>query len=343
MTSPKPKKKHASIVEAAKTLDKKIKEEGAFRLKGLSKHALTAMDAATETHEKNRTEEVDETADYKVDETGTMVDAYGVPFLDSGTARRSRATRRRKRTPEQRLVIQKRIQDARALLMLFMSVPDIVRALAPVWKVSQASCYKYVAIARKQNKAMLGRSAEEWKSDSLSFWTRKLQEANTRKQRAMQDYGTAQQIVKEIDGRLNAATKKENASLVLALANMMKEANKRIDNARRVIHATDVQVEMIADRIDRLVGNNSPTRLALTDAEGNSLIQHVREPITQAEREIQLASLLKGLSPAQLAHYGLKPVEQLDASLVSSSESEAPDPDAGAIYPIEIDTDQRDE
>jgi hypothetical protein len=110
------------------------------------------------------------------------------------------------------------------------------------------------------------------------------------------------------------------ASEVLHTSSRMKE------HARKTIQAGEIQAQAVQDRIDRLVGNYAPERIALVTTEGKDVLQSAPEPLSRAGMKTQLYETMK----AALAE--LKPEERLLIESKLLSEKDVP----SMSFPLEV-------
>lgn len=253
--------------------------------------------------------------DYVDPLTGLTVDAFGVPYVTQHRDENKKQNRRR--TAEERQLVNQRIEEARGLLALSFSTGDAKRALATKWNMSPHGVVKYIKIAQKRNQGLLEKNERELKGDSLTFWSRKLQEAAARYQRGQNELRDAYDRLKKVDELLKVYTEKQDAKGILSVQKMMDSCENMIDHAKKLVSAAGREQLEIQDRIDRLVGNNAPDRIALTNVKGEDIAP--REPVTKIESRDRLVILL----------------DQFRTTLPPDEQGKIPDADE-IVKPLEI-------
>ena len=252
--------------------------------------------------------------------TGDELDPNGVPYLD-GNAKKTNV---RKRTTEESLIINQRIEQCRGLLALSMSVDDIRRTVSPAWGIAPKSVNRYLVLARKRQQKILNRKPEELKADSLTYWSRKLQDAEQRKTRGVREMEKAIEFEIKAKEMLNKAG--DDSEQIRLASEVLHTSSRMKEHARKTIQAGEIQAQAVQDRIDRLVGNYAPERIALVTTEGKDVLQSAPEPLSRAGMKTQLYETMK----AALAE--LKPEERLLIESRLLSEKDVP----SMSFPLEV-------
>jgi len=220
-------------------------------------------------------------------ETGLAVDEYGVEMLyPVGTKRKMR-----KRTKEQSRLINHRIEEIRGLMSLSMCQEDIARSCAMAWSISRKSVYKYIVIARKRQNAILDRQPLELKSDSLSFWSTKLRSAVADANRAKKDLAEANEFVKQVKDNMKAS--RGDVHALQQYDNILKKAYRMKTLAQDAISSSESVARQIQTRIDLMVGNNAPERIALVNSKSED-VQPV-ESMTNGDARVEAFDMIKDL------------------------------------------------
>jgi len=167
----------------------------------------------------------------------------------------------KRRSPEDKAIINQRIEQCRALLRLSMSRGDIKRTLARAWGIKPRSVEKYVSVARKRNRNFLASSEDELLADSLAWWIGKKQdgERTAKKARDRADY--AEDEISAADETLHDG--------VMTSKEIMREANKRkaiatkiLEDSRRLLLGIEDRLITYQTRIDDLTGIRPAPRIA---------------------------------------------------------------------------------
>lgn len=241
--------------------------------------------------------------------TGLVTDEYGVPYANQDRIKQQLAfehvgatkrrtpdgKKKRTRTPEQRRLIHGRIEEVRGLLALSMTTGDIRRALSAKWNIHPMSVWKYIKLARARQLELLGRDANELKSDSLQYWTRNLQSAASRQTRAYRELEKADKMQEKAETMMENIVDvpaEQRGEYMKSVAEILRHVAKLKDHGRRMLAAASMQSDAVQDRIDRLVGNNQPERLnlSLVTTDGQDALLPAVEPLNrqQAIREAML-------------------------------------------------------
>ncbi|MEM4407899.1 MAG: hypothetical protein QXI19_04070 [Candidatus Caldarchaeum sp.] len=247
-------------------------------------------------------------ADGRRREKGTdlLVDSEGYIILNQ-----RRPTKRSYTSPgviNKKRRIRRRIEEIRVLLSLSMSNKDIVDLIISygesdklkdnIWvgptgkPLSRSYITTLISYARKRQQVLANRRPEEAFADSLNFWSRKLQETHQRKVRGTREYEAAQRLLDGVDALMKQAVESQDEEQIRSVGEILKLANRRLENARRTIISADRQLESIQDRIDKLCGNYAADKLALIKPD-----MKITEPLNREEAMKLLVSSLKEAFP----------------------------------------------
>jgi len=218
------------------------------------------------------------------------------------------------KTREKILQRRKFVMEAQTLLMLNIPASEVARQVQPRWKKSLDYCRKLIQIAKKHNLEHLARNPAECKADSLKFWSTKLQEAETRRQRGYREIEKGNQIVASVQPRIDSA---HDPEVIHALTKLLDRGIEIADHGRRMVTSGEYSAERVQDRIDRLLGNYAPERIALTTADGEDVL-HKAPPMTPDQARTALFTMLTEaaalLSPQERSSLKIPDVLTIDQS-----------------------------
>lgn len=203
------------------------------------------------------------------------------PITTRGTPRQ-----RARRVPRDER--EQRIETVRRLMAMGGSDGDVRRRLAGQWGLSRKSMGRYLALARKRNRESIGRSAEDALADSVSYWTAKLQEAESYLTRARKMWAAAEKRIDDawlvLDNEAASPEERDTAR------DRLMRGQTAMDRARREYYQHLRTSMDCRTQIDKLLGVYAPKKIAHTDAKGRDVPQtRPAEPVSdlQANREIQ--------------------------------------------------------
>lgn len=192
-----------------------------------------------------------------------------------------------------------RIEQVRAMLRLGAPKSDIKKSLSVIWKVRPTTVEKYIPLARERNREVLEITEDDALADSISSWSKRLQDAARRMNAANR---TAEDGVKHLEwirDQMKAVSEDSKLSteyreaMIVKFMKMEAQAIRQIESAQRTSQGADQSMILSQDRIDRLRGNYAPTKVAHTDSKGNDLPKTVPEPIDPEKAINELAQKLR--------------------------------------------------
>lgn len=173
-------------------------------------------------------------------------------------------------------------------MMLAMSFTPfkIKEALKERYPLAKIPFKKIISAARKRNLEALHRAPEECKSDSLVYWTRKLQDAESRKQRAVKELEQARNMLDQLSTTIKSLP--VGSEEWEKLQRMMDKVYDLRHQAYRVIDRCEHESKGVQDRLDRMLGTYEPMRIEVKHTG-----EATRKPITLAEMKAQLLVMLQ--------------------------------------------------
>lgn len=228
--------------------------------------------------------------------TGLRTDENGIPLSNQ----KPKSTMiQRQIDPVKAEKRRERLEECRMLMTLSMSTGDIERHLTEKWQVSRRYVRIFMSMARKMQQEILQRKPEECFSDSLSYWSQKLQQAFSRYRQGIQDLSAARQAANTADAAMKKALELGDAKLIISCQKHLSSCERRIGQARLLIHGASNAADSYQDRIDRLCGNLAPERIALVTAAGQDVLPAamLREPLNNADAKLALVLAMRQQFP----------------------------------------------
>lgn len=194
--------------------------------------------------------------------------------------------------PEQHAIVE----TIRSLLRLNQTKGDIARMIVSNKNFglnSTKAVGKYIALARKRNREAIGRTADESLADSISYWSDKQREALQTIQRCNNDIEYHRERIKNCESIIDDPTAlPERVDIALE---QQKRSVQLMDDARRTKFTAERTSMECQDRIDRLLGNFAPVKVANTDSKGKDVPAQSTQPATVKAATERVAGLLEQL------------------------------------------------
>lgn len=156
-----------------------------------------------------------------------------------------------------KVVSQKKlVQAARAMLAQNMTAGDIKRQLAETYGMKPRSFERYIAKARERNREAIKRTADEAKSDSVSYWASKQQNAE---RTISQCQLRTQDAYRRLDeANAIAADESELDERREAAKFTIENCTAQIETYRKQAYLAQRDAFMCQQQVDRLLGNMAP-------------------------------------------------------------------------------------
>lgn len=188
------------------------------------------------------------------------------------------------------------VETIRNLLRVNQTPGDISRMIKSnttfgITSTRQVS--RYMRLARARNREAIGRTADESLADSLGYWSGKQKEALQTIQRCKTDIEYHRTRIKSCEEIIDDPT--ALAERVDIAMEQQKRSVALMDDARRSIYTAERTSMECQDRIDRLLGNFAPVKVANTDSKGKDVPAHAAQPATVKEASERVAGLLEQL------------------------------------------------
>lgn len=184
---------------------------------------------------------------------------------------------------------ERRIEIVRKMIVDGHNLIDIKRLKAIEWGVTQRTVWQYVVHARKRNKQSLRISGDEACATSIEFWAR-------RKREAQADATTLREKIAEVERASEAMTERmsmcDEAEAIEACSAELSRLDRRLNSLATQLSHTMSREAKAHDRIDVILGTRAPTKVAITDAQGNDL---PRDPRVLETRLVALGFALPAL------------------------------------------------
>lgn len=188
------------------------------------------------------------------------------------------------------------IEAIRGLLRINQTDGDIRRMVVSNKNfgiTSTKAVGKYIALARKRNKQAIQRTEDEALSDSLGLWASKQRDAMQAVGKARQNIEYHTQRIRECEEIIdNPDSGKEKVEIALI---QQTRSVQQMDDARRTIYSGERTVMECQDRIDRLLGNFAPVKVAKTDTKGRDIPAESPQPATHNEAKSKVEGILETL------------------------------------------------
>lgn len=188
------------------------------------------------------------------------------------------------------------VETIRGLLRLNQTKGDIARMIVSNKNFglnSTKAVGKYIALARKRNRESIGRTADEALADSISYWSDKQREALQTIQRCNEDIVYHRDRIKNCEVTIDdPASLKERVEISREL---LLRSVQLMDDARRTKYTSEKTSMECQDRIDRLLGNFAPVKVANTDSKGKDVPAQAIQPATVQEATNRVTGLLEQL------------------------------------------------
>lgn len=194
--------------------------------------------------------------------------------------------------------IENRVNQIRKMLRMNMSDGDIKRALSKEWGIAKHNVLTFIRLARKRNASMLDPGEDQHLATSLAHWSRKQQEAEHTIQIERNSQEKARKSIDLAEAEIdNIGLSGIGLERLEVLELRKKNAIKIMDHARRAIFSMSMFSKECQDRIDRLLGNYAPMKIARTKADGSD----IDAGKLSAEEVVREMSKL-GMQPLRLTH-----------------------------------------
>jgi len=191
------------------------------------------------------------------------------------------------------------IEAIRGLLRINQTKGDIVRMVVSNKNFGIESARqvgRYIRLARERNKQAIQRTEDEALADSIGLWSSKQRDAQQAVGKARQSIEYHTQRIRECeaiidDPVLKGEDKREKIEIALI---QQKRSVQQLDDARRTIFSAERTIMECQDRIDRLLGNFAPVKVANTDSKGKDVAVAI-QPATVQEATNRVTGLLEQL------------------------------------------------
>jgi hypothetical protein len=215
-----------------------------------------------------------------------------VPIIEQDKEILQTRTRKNKRSPERVKQINQRIEECRGLMCLMMSRGDICRTLSRAWGISSKSVDRYYDEARKRQLQILDTTQEDLKGNSLSFWVNKLRIAESQRAKAQKDIDAGQEFARQ--AKLSMDKMDLNVDTLRQLDNILKRAQRMIQNGHQNVANAEATARSIQDRIDKLSGNITASPIRIVDKDGND-VDLKPEPMTQVDVRQNIINVIQSI------------------------------------------------
>lgn len=191
------------------------------------------------------------------------------------------------------------IEAIRGLLRINQTKGDIVRMVVSNKNFGIESARqvgRYIRLARERNKQAIQRTEDEALADSIGLWSSKQRDAQQAVGKARQSIEYHTQRIRECeaiidDPVLKGEDKREKIEIALI---QQQRSVQQLDDARRTIFSAERTIMECQDRIDRLLGNFAPVKVANTDSKGKDVAVAI-QPATVQEATNRVTGLLEQL------------------------------------------------
>ena len=184
--------------------------------------------------------------------------------------------------------MESRIETVRQMIVDGHNFGDIKRLQTVAWGVSHHTIWEYISQARKRNRQSLRIVGDEACATSIEFWAR-------RKREAQSDAATLREKIAEVERESVAMSERMqhcDSEAVEGYSAELSRLDRRLNSlATQLSHAMSREAKA-HDRIDVILGTRAPTKVAITDAQGNDL---PRDPRVLETRLVALGFALPAL------------------------------------------------
>lgn len=173
-----------------------------------------------------------------------------------------------------------RIEQVRGMLILNMTKGDIKRKMRTEYGLKHGQTERYLRYARNRNLESIAKSEDEALSESMSYWSKKKQDAEIglmRASRRLDGYQAKDgrrieglvakeaRLLAQIDDSETSDEVREH--LVIQLDRVLVA----MDDARKSAYSCRMSSMDAQDRIDKVLGNYKPQRFARTTKDGKDV------------------------------------------------------------------------
>ena len=189
------------------------------------------------------------------------------------------------------------IEAIRGLLRINQTRGDIVRMVVANKNFGIESARqvgRYMRLARARNKQAISRSEDEALSDSIGLWASKQRDAQQAIGKARQSIDYHTQRIRECETVIDDPdSPKEKIEIALI---QQQRSVQQMDDARRTVYGAERTIIECQDRIDRLLGNFAPVKVARTDTKGRDVAGcEASQPATHNEAKNRVEGILETL------------------------------------------------
>lgn len=145
----------------------------------------------------------------------------------------------KRRTAEQKAILNQRIEQVRGLLRLSVTRGEIKRMMSKAWGIKSRCVEPYLTEARKRNIEHIGPSEDDLLAQSLDYWAKKKQEFERESKKA-------RDRIEQAETELEAAN--ETLESAFVSAEIAREANKRRTLSARILFEAHKTLERSESR-----------------------------------------------------------------------------------------------